>query len=112
MLKTDLLVLEKNWLIAHDPDNIGREEGWQNGLGEKAVEACVPGLVHLYLPDCFGIAWYQVRFTDTLSAGGRRLLRVASADFLSETYINGTLVGTHRGCEDPFTYDITDALTD
>lgn len=112
MLKTDLLVLEKNWLIAHDPDNIGREEGWQNGLGEKAVEACVPGLVHLYLPDCFGIAWYQVRFTDTLSAGGRRLLRVASADFLSETYVNGTLVGTHRGCEDPFTYDITDALTD
>lgn len=112
MVKTDLIVLEHDWLIKHDPDNIGRTEGWQNGLGEGAVAASVPGLVHLYLPDCFGVAWYQVRFEDRLSAGGRRLLRVASADFLSETYVNGRLVGTHRGCEDPFTLDITDALTE
>ena len=112
MIKTDLLVLDNNWLIEHDPDNVGREAGWQNGLSEKTVAASVPGLVHLYLPDCFGVAWYQVCFTDTLREGGRRMLRVASADYLSETYINGTLVGTHRGCEDPFTYDITDALCD
>lgn len=111
-MKTDLLVLENNWQIQHDPENTGRENGWQNGLGDDAVAASVPGLVHLYLPDCFGVAWYQVLFTDTLRAGGRRLLRVASADYLSETYVNGTLVGKHRGCEDPFTLDITDALTE
>jgi len=112
MTNTDLIVLERNWRIQHDPDNTGREQGWQNGLGENAVAASVPGLVHLYLPDCFGVAWYQVRFCDTLRAGGRRLLRVASADYLSEVYVNGLLVGKHRGCEDPFALDITEAMTE
>ncbi len=112
MSKSELIILEENWKIRHDPDNIGREEGWQNGLGDSAVEARVPGLVHMFLPDCFGVAWYQVRFTDSLPDGGRRLLRIASADYLSETYVNGRLVGKHRGCEDPFTLDITEALTE
>ena len=112
MLKTDLLVLDNHWYIAHDPDNVGRERGWQNGLSDQAVKAGRPGLVHMTLPDCFGVAWYQVCFTDTLRAGGRRLLRINSADYLSETYLNGTLVGTHRGCEDPITFDVTDALCD
>ena len=111
-MKTNVIQLQESWRIQHDPDNIGREQGWTNGLGEGAVEAQVPGLVHLYLPDCFGIAWYQVCFTDSLPAGGRRLLRFACADYLSEVYLNGKLVGTHRGCEDPFSFDVTEAVTD
>lgn len=68
-------MLNRGWLIKHDPDNAGREEKWFTGLPkEGGAEAQAPGLVHLYLPDCFGIAWYQVRFFDTLSEGGRRIL--------------------------------------
>lgn len=111
-MKTNAIQLQEYWQIQHDPDNIGREQGWYNGLGDGAVEAQVPGLVHLYLPDCYGIVWYQVRFTDILPEGGRRLLRFASADYLSEVYLNGKLVGTHRGCEDPFSFDVTEALVD
>lgn len=111
-MRTNAILLSEQWQIQHDPENIGREQGWFNGLGEAAVAAKVPGLVHLYLPDCFGVAWYQVRFTDSLPAGGRRLLRFAIVDYLSEIYLNGKLVGTHRGCEEPFSFDVTEALTD
>lgn len=112
--KNLLLKLEEDWLLIHDKDNKGREECWyKTGVPtEHAVKASVPGYVHLYMPDCFGIAWYQKRFTDTLKADENQavLLRFAVADYLCEVYLNGSYVGSHRGCEDPFEFNVTSFL--
>jgi hypothetical protein len=41
----------------------------------------------------------------------RFLLNFGAANWETEVYINGHLVGSHRGGYDPFTFDISAALT-
>ena len=56
--------LREDWLIMHDPEDRGRDEGWQlYGLPEEALPAVVPSLVNMYYPDGFGVAWYSLCFT-------------------------------------------------
>ncbi len=42
--------------------------------------------------------------------GRRILLHFGAVDWESAVYVNGKLVGTHRGGYDPFSFDVTDAL--
>ena len=63
-MQTDWKQLHDGWKIAHDPQNIGIRQNWASQLPEEAVQARVPGWVHLSLPDAFGIAWYQMDFED------------------------------------------------
>ena len=60
---TPIQTLAKGWRLIHDPDNRGRDENWFDGIpAQGAVPAEVPCFVHQYLPDCPGIAWYQLDF--------------------------------------------------
>ena len=52
--------------------------------------------------------WYRRTFTAPLQANGQRvLLNFGAVDWEAAVYVNGTLVGEHRGGYDPFTFDIT-----
>lgn len=102
--------LRKGWMLCPDPENRGREEHWEKALPAGALPCEVPGRVHLTFPDARGIAWYQRRFDNIFPKEGRVILRIDTADYLSETFLNGHSVGTHRGVEDTFSYDITDFL--
>jgi hypothetical protein len=56
--------------------------------------------------------WYRTTFRVPKGWSGRRvLLHFGAVDWEAMAYINGTLVGRHRGGYDPFTFDITDALS-
>jgi hypothetical protein len=44
-------------------------------------------------------------------AGQRVLLHFDAVDWEAEVWLNGVRVGTHRGGYDPFSFDVTDALT-
>ena len=107
---TPVQTLKTGWRLIHDPGDAGRAQKGFLGIPETgAVDAEVPGFVHMYLPDCPGIAWYQKRFTldfapDELHAV---TLDVGMADFLCEIYLNGSLVGLHRGTENPFRFDVS-----
>lgn len=55
--------------------------------------------------------WYEREFTVPKKWKGRDvLLHFGAVDWQSEVYINGTLVGEHKGGYDPFTFDITPYL--
>ncbi|NLZ36362.1 MAG: hypothetical protein GX897_02635 [Clostridiales bacterium] len=102
--------LREDWLIMHDPEDRGRDEGWQlYGLPEEALPAVVPSLVNMYYPDGFGVAWYSLCFTVRLEDddGLDCLLRFGMAEYWCEVWLNGQFAGYHRGSEDPFTIDIT-----
>ncbi len=106
-------ILHEGWLVQHDPDNVGKEQAWQNGIKEEgAVENVVPSFGHQSFPYAYGIFWYQKRFETPLrpSADQVVMLRIGAADFLCEAYLNGVLVGQHRGTENPFEFDVTDQL--
>ena len=102
-------LLHTGWWLAHDPENVGKEQCWFRELPEPRVEATVPSYVHMFLPDCFGVAWYQLDFDNRLQSSKEDLcfLRFDMAEHRSEIYCNGHLAGEHLGTEDPFAIDLT-----
>ena len=57
--------------------------------------------------------WYRRTFTARPSPEDRRwLLHFGAVDWEAVVRVNGTLVGEHRGGYDPFTFDVTGAVTD
>lgn len=110
---THVQPLEKGWKLIHDAKNIGVEEKWYKGIpAENAVDACVPGFVHMYLPDCPGVAWYENRFRAEFAPDADHTVRLhfGMADWLCRVYLNGREIGMHRGTENPFCFDIRNAL--
>jgi len=58
------------------------------------------------------LLWYRRTFTAPARKNGERLLlHFGAVDWKATISVNGKEVGTHTGGYDPFTYDITDALT-
>ena len=56
--------------------------------------------------------WYRRTFEVPKSWEGRRvILRFGAVDWESTVCVNGKNIGTHRGGYDPFSFDITDALS-
>lgn len=56
--------------------------------------------------------WYRRKFSVPASWKGEQvLLHFGAVDFESEVFVNGKSFGIHKGGYDPFSYDITAALT-
>ncbi len=56
--------------------------------------------------------WYGRQFAKpALKAGERLLLHFGGVDWHAVVYVNGKKMGEHKGGYDPFSFDITDALT-
>ena len=54
------------------------------------------------------VLWYRRTFsTPALKDGERLLLNFGAVNWETEVYINGHLVGSHRGAYDPFSFDIS-----
>ena len=56
--------------------------------------------------------FYRRQFTVPAAWSGRRvLLHFGAVDYESEVFVNGQSMGVHTGGYDPFSYDVTDALS-
>jgi len=81
-----------------------------NILVPFAVESALSGVGKTVGKD--STLWYKKSFNITSNRKGKKiLLHFGAVDWRSDVYINGTKVGTHEGGFDPFTIDITSALT-
>ena len=101
-----------DWLIAIDPENIGKEEKWYKNpifFGESAV---VPGNIQNNFVGYHGVAWYskEVYVYENINENGRYLLDFRAVDYLCDVWVNGKHVGMHECGETPFTFDITDVV--
>jgi beta-galactosidase/beta-glucuronidase len=73
------------------------------------IESSLSGVGHSVATN--NVLWYRRTFSATpLKRGERLLLNFGAVNWGTEVYINGRLVGSHRGGYDPFTFDISDAL--
>lgn len=59
-----------------------------------------------------GIGWYRRHITPDASLAGKRLyLKFDGADQTADLYVNGTLVGEHKGAFAAFGWDVTSLVT-
>ncbi|MBQ1218233.1 MAG: beta-galactosidase [Clostridia bacterium] len=73
-------------------------------------ESDLSGVGHKDFMNC---VWYRKVVTLPRSFDGKRiLLHFGAVDYVATVYVNGKRVGSHMGGYTPFSFDITDALTD
>jgi beta-galactosidase/beta-glucuronidase len=56
--------------------------------------------------------WYRRTFTVNPAEDERLLLHFGASDWETHVFVNGQYVGMHQGGYDPFSFDITDELTE
>jgi hypothetical protein len=101
-----------DWLVAHDPKNVGQQEQWWLTPHADAKRGRVPGIFQEAIGDCHGVAWYWRDFAAPVNphAQGRYLLRFWMVDYLADVWLNGVHVGRHEGGEEAFVFDVTNAV--
>ncbi len=96
---------------ANPGSSLAQPEKWDGKiLVPFPVESALSGVMQR-VPDN-GKLWYRRSFTTPeMPKEGRLLLHFGAVDWETVVSVNGQKVGEHRGGYDPFTFDITDALT-
>jgi beta-glucuronidase len=110
-----LLDLSGIWDFQTDPDAQGESGAWSRGLPASRPMA-VPGSWNEQYADLyayFGPAWYVRKFFVPTGWQGRRVLvRVGSANYAAEVWLNGQRVGGHEGGHLPFEVDLSAGLNE
>lgn len=102
----------KEWVLATDPDNVGRDQGWFKVPRPDAKVTMVPGIIQETFPTYHGVVWYyrQFKVPQNPHQQGRYLLRFWQVDYLADVWCNGKHVGQHEGTGEPFVLDVTEAV--
>ncbi|WPJ95804.1 beta-glucuronidase [Coraliomargarita algicola] len=86
-------------------------EAWENGLVGDVHELAVPGSWNEQardLHDFFGEGWYEREFTVPDGWQGQRVwLRIGSTAGNARVWLDGHLLGQHRGPHLPFEFELT-----
>ncbi len=117
------------WSFAHDPDDQGLAQGWQDPaqpfeqqiLVPFAFESTASGLgepfpddgtvLHaMQQPTYKGVSWYQRVFAHPGWDSERVFLHLGAVDWRCQVWLNGELVGRHEGGWLPFELDVSAAL--
>lgn len=72
------------------------------------IESALSGVKKMLKPS--ENLWYRRRFTVPANASGKTLLHFGAVDWEATVWVNGTLVGSHRGGYTAFSFDVTGAL--
>lgn len=84
------------------------DAGWDK---EILVPFCVESALSGIMEEGHSYVWYKRSFTIPEAWNGKEIiLHFGSVDWMSEVFVNGVSVGTHRGGYDPFSYNITSRL--
>jgi hypothetical protein len=107
------LNLNGEWQFAVDDAVEGERQGWASGrdFPRRIVVPFCPesrlsglGMATNYLPH----VWYRRQFEIPPAMRGQRLLlNFGAVDYLARVWVNGRIVGEHRGGYSPFACDIT-----
>ena len=80
------------------PVSLPHNWGWQDAQAGK--------------PNYRGPGWYRRELEVSLQSGQRYFLRFEAASLVADVYLNGKLLGEHRGGFGAFAFEITHALSD
>ncbi|WP_236674773.1 glycoside hydrolase family 2 protein [Enterococcus sp. BWR-S5] len=108
-IRENWTLLDGTWAFRFDDENEGMEAGWAQGLSQ-IVDIQVP---FTYETEKSGInnqahhsvVWYEKQLT--LDEAKRYTIIFEGADYYSQVWLNGQLLGTHRGAYERFEFDLT-----
>jgi beta-galactosidase len=109
-------------------ENTRLDDGWKFNLGEATNAAAADfddaGWTAVSIPHCWGWeaaqagknyfrgpGWYRRELPVSVEAGKRYFLRFEAASLVAEVFLNGSLVGEHRGGFGAFCFEITKQLS-
>ena len=115
-------LVRDNWLNLNGVWNFTKVESWkysptqvfhQEILVPFPMESALSGIMNTNHEENKGeVFMYQRKFTLPKSMTNQNvILHFGAVDWKSKVYVNGQLVGEHIGGFDPFSFDITHALT-
>jgi len=116
LVRTKWLNLNGRWQFCLDPGLSGVSRGLADPGTTLPQEIVVPfcpesrlsGIAHT---DFMAGVWYRRTFTIPEDWSGKRIiLHFGAVDYLAHVWVNGKLLGSHRGGYSPFSFDVTDAL--
>jgi len=115
-MRREWLCLNGEWEFAFDFSNSGRERDMQSG-GDYPLRILVPfcpesKLSGIVYRDFIPAVWYRKKLYLKRRPGYRMIINFGAVDYLSELFVNGQSVGTHRGGYSSFSFDITDFVGD
>ncbi len=116
MARTQWLDLCGEWGFAFDDANTGMDQHWEcrEDVFDQKINVPYPPEARAGLIDGAGmhpVAWYRNSFRVQPPTDGQRLLlHFGAVDYSARVWVNGQMVGTHRGGNTPFTFDITHVL--
>ena len=102
----------EDWLLATDPDNVGRDQKWYHKPQSEAKEAKVPWIIQVTYPAYHGVAWYWKECDVPVNPNkkGRYILKFWAVDYKADVWVNGKEAESHENGETPFELDVTDAV--
>jgi beta-galactosidase/beta-glucuronidase len=104
------------WELAFDDADRGLAERWYSGAAPFPLKITVPFCFQSRASgvgdtDFHDVVWYRRAFTVPEAWRGRRLLvHFGAVDYEAWVWVNGQMVGHHRGGHSSFSLDVTDAL--
>jgi len=114
--RNDFLVLDGLWDFKFDIDNVGLDNNYFLGF-TKDRDIMVPysyqsisSLINEKIISDY--IWYQkeIDFSKYLKDKKRCVLHFEGSDYETTLWVNGTIIGTHKGGYTRFSFDITDNL--
>jgi beta-galactosidase len=109
------LDLDGSWQIAFDPDNAGNRREWarwerfQEDAPREPIE--VPACWERFREDYEGVAWYGRTFRVPGGWQGRSVrIHFGAVNYLSEVWVNDSVIGHHEGGYTDFAFEIGDVL--
>ncbi len=116
MVRDEWLNLNGPWEFEFDDEAVGLEQGWHEPDRRLSREILVPFPFEARAsgigdPSVHKVVWYRREFALPDAWSGRRVrLHFGAVDYEAMVWVNGRLVGTHRGGYTAFSFDITDHL--
>ncbi|KAJ5960956.1 Glycoside hydrolase family 2 immunoglobulin-like beta-sandwich [Penicillium vulpinum] len=116
--------LDGPWTFTFDDKDEGLLAKWHKTSlqGKSSHQIIVPYAFQtpasgVNLIEAHEVMWYERRITDIRTAdekqrGNRLLLRFGAVDYECSVWVDGVLVGGHRGGHVPFDIDVSDALAE
>lgn len=110
--RTDWVNLNGQWTFEMDFGSSGEQRGWTNtkGLSKKIMVPFCPEseLSGIGYTDFIPCVWYQRNINIPAEWNGKKiLLHFGAADYETKVYVDGKMVGEHKGAGSSFNFDIT-----